>query len=241
MQVKIPFLSGAVMGIVLLIAMPPVISGAQYTEQVVGVVKAIDSKTVTIETSEQQSLLIHVSGKTRVLRSNTPSSLQQLKVGDRVVVDGLKDKAGTLKAQQLAWEPDPVKNISFQVTTLPQHLFAVQMPDAITGAGPVTMQEASGPEIDLPEGSVYLLVSVFHPAIPGGAIGGKDFYLIDGSGKINSGLHKMGRGWAGNDGFRTGFGGPGLTEFLFVVPRNRVSDSVFRFMGTEVKVTTAAD
>jgi Domain of unknown function (DUF5666) len=74
-------------------------------EHVMGLVKAIGVGSVTVETVKHEMVMVLLTPKTEVLRSNVKSDLKLVKVGDRVVIHATKNKAGKLEASELEFGP----------------------------------------------------------------------------------------------------------------------------------------
>jgi hypothetical protein len=74
-------------------------------EHVMGLVKAIGGDSVTVETAKHEMVIVLLTPKTEVLRSNVKSDLKLLKVGDRVVIHATKNKVGKLEASEVEFGP----------------------------------------------------------------------------------------------------------------------------------------
>src|SRR5260370_40864639 len=72
-------------------------------EHVIGVVKAVSAASLTVETPKHETVTIFLTAKTEVMKSNAKAEITQLKVGDRVVVHAVKNKAGALEASEVTW------------------------------------------------------------------------------------------------------------------------------------------
>ena len=62
-------------------------------QHVMGTVKAIGADSITVETKTHQTQVVSVNSQTKFIKSGKPSSLGELKTGDRVVIHAkLADK-----------------------------------------------------------------------------------------------------------------------------------------------------
>jgi len=62
-------------------------------QHVMGTVKAIGADSITVETKDNKEQVVSVNSQTKFTRSGKPSSLAELKTGDRVVIHAkLADK-----------------------------------------------------------------------------------------------------------------------------------------------------
>jgi hypothetical protein len=55
-------------------------------KHVMGTVKAVAADSVTVETASHQSQTVQITPQTKFIKSGAPSSLSDLKAGDRVVI-----------------------------------------------------------------------------------------------------------------------------------------------------------
>ncbi len=74
-------------------------------EHVLGLVKAMGGGSVTVETVKHEMVIVLLTPKTEVLRSNAKSDLKLLKVGDKVVIHATKNKDGKLEASEVEFGP----------------------------------------------------------------------------------------------------------------------------------------
>ena len=63
-------------------------------EHVMGTVKAIDDKSLTVETKDRKTVTLGVTGDTEFQKDGKPAQAADVKVGDRVVIHAM-DKPGT--------------------------------------------------------------------------------------------------------------------------------------------------
>lgn len=79
-----------VAAIALTIAISIALSTAAFAhgkeKHVMGTVTNISGNTVTVETTARKSVTVNLSDKTQFHKSGAPSSLKELKVGDKVVI-----------------------------------------------------------------------------------------------------------------------------------------------------------
>lgn len=55
-------------------------------KHVMGTVKAIGAGAITVETTDHQAQTVQITSETKFVRSGNPSSISEIKVGDRVVI-----------------------------------------------------------------------------------------------------------------------------------------------------------
>jgi hypothetical protein len=55
-------------------------------KHIMGTVKAVTADSITVETTSHQVQTVHITSQTKFLKGDQPSSLGDLKVGDRVVI-----------------------------------------------------------------------------------------------------------------------------------------------------------
>jgi hypothetical protein len=68
-------------------------------KHVMGTVKAVEDKGLTVETTDKKEVKVTIDASTKVEKAGAPASLKDLNAGDRVVVHTAKpDKSGILKA-----------------------------------------------------------------------------------------------------------------------------------------------
>lgn len=72
--------------------------------RIMGTVTAITSDSITVQTVDNKSSKIGVSAQTTFMKSGAAASIKDLKVGDRVVVDGGKE-GEKLDAHQVSFGP----------------------------------------------------------------------------------------------------------------------------------------
>jgi hypothetical protein len=66
-----------------------------------GVVKAVGETTLTLVATDKQEVIVKTSEKTQVMRGDGPSTLSEVRSGERVVVHAVKTKQGDLQAQMV--------------------------------------------------------------------------------------------------------------------------------------------
>lgn len=69
-------------------------------KHVMGTVTAIGADSISVETTAQQVQTVQVTGQTKFIRSGNPSSINELKVGDRVVIHA-KSSGDKLEATEV--------------------------------------------------------------------------------------------------------------------------------------------
>ena len=101
-----------VYGIVILLAVL-VFTGSLFAhgneKHVLGVVKAVGADSVTVETTSHQSQTVQITAQTKFIKSGTPSSLSDLKVGDKVVIHA-KPSGNKLEATEIKFGTTPKKS-----------------------------------------------------------------------------------------------------------------------------------
>lgn len=78
-------------------------------KHVMGVVKSVGADSVTVETASHQSQTVQITAQTKFVKSGAPSSLQDLKVGDRVVIHA-KPSGNKLEATEVKFGATPKKS-----------------------------------------------------------------------------------------------------------------------------------
>jgi hypothetical protein len=78
-------------------------------KHVLGTVKAVGADSVTVETTSHQSQTVQVTAQTKFIKGGAPSSLSDLKVGDRVVIHA-KASGDKLQATEVKFGA-PVKSV----------------------------------------------------------------------------------------------------------------------------------
>ncbi len=78
-------------------------------KHVLGVVKSVGADSVTVETASHQTQTVKVTAQTKFIKSGAPSSLSDLKVGDKVVIHA-KPSGKTLEATEVKFGPTPKKS-----------------------------------------------------------------------------------------------------------------------------------
>jgi len=78
-------------------------------KHVMGVVKSIGADFVTVETANHQSQTVQITAQTKFIRSGEPSSLHDLKAGDRVVIHA-KLSGDKLEATEVKFGAAPKKS-----------------------------------------------------------------------------------------------------------------------------------
>lgn len=69
-------------------------------KHVLGTVKSIDSDAITVVTTKNETVTVKVLPTTKFIKSGQPSSLQDLKAGERVVIHA-KQNGTSLEAEQV--------------------------------------------------------------------------------------------------------------------------------------------
>lgn len=72
-------------------------------EHVMGTVAAVTENSVTVETVKHTKVTVLMDPSTKFLNSNASASLQDLKVGDRVVIHAKKNADKKLMAAEVKW------------------------------------------------------------------------------------------------------------------------------------------
>jgi preprotein translocase subunit YajC len=72
-------------------------------EHVMGTVTAVADKSITVETVKHTKVTILIDPATKFTNSNAQASLQDLKVGDRVVIHAKQNRDKKLVAAQVKW------------------------------------------------------------------------------------------------------------------------------------------
>jgi hypothetical protein len=70
-----------------LLAVSALVSAHEGNEHVRGVVTAVSARSISVQVSEKDTKTLTLNDKTVFLKSGKPAHLEDLKVGDRVVVD----------------------------------------------------------------------------------------------------------------------------------------------------------
>ena len=78
-------------------------------KHVVGVVKSVGADSVTVETATHQTQTVQVTAQTKFIKSGAPSSLSDLKVGDKVVIHA-KPTGNKLEATEVKFGATPKKS-----------------------------------------------------------------------------------------------------------------------------------
>ncbi len=78
-------------------------------KHVLGVVKSVGADSVTVETASHQTQTVQVTAETKFVKSGAPSSLSDLKVGDKVVIHA-KPSGNKLEATEVKFGPTPKKS-----------------------------------------------------------------------------------------------------------------------------------
>lgn len=71
-------------------------------EHVTGFVKAMDADSVTVETLKHEMVKVMLTPKTEVMKAKAKAGIQDLRVGDRVVIHAMKNTDGKLEAHEVA-------------------------------------------------------------------------------------------------------------------------------------------
>jgi hypothetical protein len=90
--------------IVLILLVSLVFTGTLFAhgneKHVMGVVQSIGADFVTVETATHQSQTVKITAQTKFVKSGAPSSLSDLKVGDKVVIHA-KPSGNKLEATEV--------------------------------------------------------------------------------------------------------------------------------------------
>jgi len=89
-------------------------SAAMASEKIVGVIsnqvhnEGMRPESLTITTASKETVTVYVTKKTKAKTtgSNGIARLEDLSNGERLSIDGTRNKAGQLMADQIAWEPN---------------------------------------------------------------------------------------------------------------------------------------
>ncbi len=76
-------------------------------EHITGVVKAIATDSVTVETLKHETVMVLFTPKMEVTKSKVAAKISDLKVGDRVVIHAVKNKDGKYEAHEVTWGATP--------------------------------------------------------------------------------------------------------------------------------------
>ena len=99
--------------IVLILLVSLVFTGTLFAhgneKHVMGVVKSVGADSMTVETANHQSQTVQITAQTKFIRSGEPSSLHDLKAGDRVVIHA-KLSGDKLEATEVKFGAAPKKS-----------------------------------------------------------------------------------------------------------------------------------
>jgi predicted sulfurtransferase len=84
-----------------LIAPRLVLAHEGHNHKVMGTVKSIQEKHLEVQDTTGKTSMVMITDQTKILRGKTAAALADIKVGERIVVIGTMEKAGTsAKAEQ---------------------------------------------------------------------------------------------------------------------------------------------
>lgn len=80
-------------------------AGALYAHEgmdhVIGFARAVTPTTITVETAKHEMVTVVLRPNTEVMKSQVKAHMEDLRIGDRVLVHAEKNKAGKLEAEEL--------------------------------------------------------------------------------------------------------------------------------------------
>lgn len=78
-------------------------------EHVMGTVAAVTDNSITVDTVKHTKVTVLLDPSTKFIHSSAQASLQDLKVGDRVVVEAKPNRDKKLVAAEVKWGPGSMK------------------------------------------------------------------------------------------------------------------------------------
>jgi Cu/Ag efflux protein CusF len=77
-------------------------------KHILGQVRAVDPESLTIVTTAKETVTVRLLNTTKYMKGKQPSSVQELKVGDRVVVHA-KQNGKSLEAEEVHFNSSPAQ------------------------------------------------------------------------------------------------------------------------------------
>jgi hypothetical protein len=86
--------------IVCVLVLSAVAWGHGNQKHVLGTVRAVDQNSITVETASHEKQTVQVTSETKIFKGGQPSTLKELRVGERVVIHA-KNVGNTLEATEV--------------------------------------------------------------------------------------------------------------------------------------------